>query len=185
MYFNNKPTTTQYPGRKPVPRQLPPVPERTLWSYIVQIASAIKEAHGRGLSVRTIDLTKILVTGQNRFVQYLYLLSFLLILPCRVRISLCGLIDILTFERPTELQTKQQEDLAMLGRLIFSLCTNDSTASAAAHFQRSLEIMSKKYSSEVKNLALNLLNLKGGPLAVRCVYFLYPNFELTLSLVDI
>lgn len=68
MYFNNKPTA-QYPNRKPVPRPLPPVPERTLWSYIVQIGSAIKEAHSRGLSIRTIDLTKILVTGQNRCVN--------------------------------------------------------------------------------------------------------------------
>lgn len=44
------------------------LPERTLWSYIVQLASAIKRVHERGQAVRMLDVTKILVTGQNRFV---------------------------------------------------------------------------------------------------------------------
>lgn len=44
------------------------LPERTLWSYIVQLASAIKKVHERGQAVRMLDVTKILVTGQNRFV---------------------------------------------------------------------------------------------------------------------
>jgi PAB-dependent poly(A)-specific ribonuclease subunit 3 len=42
--------------------------ERTLWSYIAQLASAIKKVHERGQAVRMLDVTKILVTGQNRFV---------------------------------------------------------------------------------------------------------------------
>lgn len=42
------------------------IEERTLWSYIVQIASAIKAVHERGLAVRMIDATKIIVTGKNR-----------------------------------------------------------------------------------------------------------------------
>jgi hypothetical protein len=45
------------------------IPERTLWSYIVQIASAIKKVHETGNPVRMIDATKILVTGQNRYVN--------------------------------------------------------------------------------------------------------------------
>ena len=44
------------------------LPERTLWSYIVQLASAIKKVHEKGQAVRMLDVTKILVTGQNRFV---------------------------------------------------------------------------------------------------------------------
>lgn len=44
------------------------LPEPTLWSYIVQLASAIKKVHDRGQAVRMLDVTKILVTGQNRFV---------------------------------------------------------------------------------------------------------------------
>lgn len=42
------------------------IPETTLWSYITQIASAIKKVHKAGLAVRSIEPSKILVTGKNR-----------------------------------------------------------------------------------------------------------------------
>lgn len=44
------------------------VPERTIWSYIIQIANALRATHDAGLAVRLIDATKILVTGKNRYV---------------------------------------------------------------------------------------------------------------------
>ena len=45
------------------------IPERTIWSYIVQIASAVKKVHDLGQAVRMIDISKILVTSQNRCVH--------------------------------------------------------------------------------------------------------------------
>ena len=42
------------------------ITERTIWSYVIQIANAIKAVHDAGLAVRLIDPTKILVTGKNR-----------------------------------------------------------------------------------------------------------------------
>ncbi|KAL1739251.1 hypothetical protein HDZ31DRAFT_69133 [Schizophyllum fasciatum] len=42
------------------------ISERTIWSYIVQIASAVKKVHDLGQAVRMIDISKILVTSQNR-----------------------------------------------------------------------------------------------------------------------
>jgi len=48
----------------------PGVPERTLWSYICQIASAIKVVHDAGYAVRMIDPTKVLLTGKNRCVFF-------------------------------------------------------------------------------------------------------------------
>lgn len=45
------------------------VPERTMWTYVVQIANAIKVVHDVGLAVRMIDATKILLTGKNRYIQ--------------------------------------------------------------------------------------------------------------------
>lgn len=44
------------------------IPERTLWSCVVQIASAIKAVHDAGLSVRVIDVSKVLITSKNRLV---------------------------------------------------------------------------------------------------------------------
>lgn len=45
------------------------VPERTMWTYVVQIANAIKAVHDAGLAVRMIDATKVLLTGKNRYDQ--------------------------------------------------------------------------------------------------------------------
>lgn len=44
------------------------LPEATLWSYVIQIASGIKAVHDVGLAARVIDATKIIVTGNNRCV---------------------------------------------------------------------------------------------------------------------
>ncbi|KAF8182956.1 hypothetical protein BJ912DRAFT_977300 [Pholiota molesta] len=116
------------------------LPERTLWSYIVQIASAIKKVHERGLAVRMIDATKILVTGQNR-----------------VRISSCGLFDVLLFgTAQPDIATLQQEDLIKFGRLIFALCTGNLAAATQGNLQKSVESMKKGYSMEIQALALFL-----------------------------
>jgi PAB-dependent poly(A)-specific ribonuclease subunit 3 len=49
------------------PRYSNRVPERTLWSYIVQIANATKAIHDAGMPVRILEASKILVTGKNRY----------------------------------------------------------------------------------------------------------------------
>lgn len=46
-----------------------PLPERTLWSYIAQIAAAMRKIHENGLAVRALDASKVIVTGRNRFVN--------------------------------------------------------------------------------------------------------------------
>ena len=53
------------------------IPERTIWTYVVQIANAIKAVHDAGMALRTIDATKILVSGKNR-----------------IRINCCGIFDV-------------------------------------------------------------------------------------------
>lgn len=42
------------------------IPETTIWSYVTQLASALKAVHGSGLAARVIDPKKILITGKNR-----------------------------------------------------------------------------------------------------------------------
>ncbi|KAG5457790.1 MAG: hypothetical protein BJ554DRAFT_2113 [Olpidium bornovanus] len=41
--------------------------EKVIWSYVTQIASAIKVTHAAGLALRTIEPSKILLTGKNRW----------------------------------------------------------------------------------------------------------------------
>lgn len=44
------------------------VPEQTVWTIVSQVASALKAIHEAGLACRILDITKVLVTGKNRFV---------------------------------------------------------------------------------------------------------------------
>ena len=128
----------------------PHVPERTLWSYIIQIAGAMKAAHDQGLAVRMIDVTKVIVTGRNR-----------------LRISSCGLADVLTYNpaSPSRLpgvpiSTEQiQEDLVMFGKLIMALCCNN--VAAMSNFGKSLEVVTQHYSADLNNVALFCLSKQG------------------------
>lgn len=46
--------------------QVEVIPEGLLWSYIIQIANAMKHVHDRGLALRILDPTKVLLTGPSR-----------------------------------------------------------------------------------------------------------------------
>lgn len=48
-----------------------PFPEETIWSYVTQIANAMKVVHDQGLAVRALDPTKVLIVGKNRCVSSL------------------------------------------------------------------------------------------------------------------
>jgi PAB-dependent poly(A)-specific ribonuclease subunit 3 len=136
----------------------PHVPERTLWSYIIQIAGAMKAAHDQGLPVRMIDVSKVIVTGRNR-----------------VRISSCGLADVLTYSPAAPprvpgvpIPAEQiQEDLVMFGKLIMALCCNNVVATN--NFGKSLDVVTQHYSADLKNVALFCLS-KPGAHKVTCSY---------------
>ncbi|KAG6857026.1 hypothetical protein H0H87_010699 [Tephrocybe sp. NHM501043] len=150
VHLKPKPPTMQthhfQHGRAPhLQAQLPTIiPERTIWSYIVQIASAIKKVHDVGQAVRNVDVTKILLTGQNR-----------------VRISCCGIIDVLLHDTIQDMGLLQQEDLTALGRLIFVLCCNNIMATSGQNYQKSVEFITRNYSADVKDAALYLTSRAG------------------------
>jgi hypothetical protein len=95
----------------------------------------------------------------------------------RVRISSCGIVDVLTHtppshpsQQPTDpnMHLHQQEDLAMLGRLLFALATNNMAA--ASNMGKTLEVVGRLYSTELKNVGLWLCG-KGGMIRVRADSF--------------
>ena len=75
----------------------------------------------------------------------------------RIRISSCGIIDILMHDTPQDIHTLQQEDLLMFGQVVFALCCNNMAASVPQHLQTSLETIGRIYSTDVKNVALFLI----------------------------
>ncbi|KAG1834995.1 hypothetical protein DFJ58DRAFT_821106 [Suillus subalutaceus] len=119
------------------------LPEVTLWSYMIQIASAIKVVHEAGLAVRMVDATKIMVTGKNR-----------------IHIGSCGIADVLMYDPRQDTAVAQQEDLSMFGRLVFALCCNNLAAMNT--LPKALDMLSRQYSGDVKALALYLIS-KPGP----------------------
>ena len=83
-----------------------------------------------------------------------------------IRISSCGIVDVLMHDAVQDMMLLQQEDLTMFGRLVFALCCNNISAASPPHFQKSLELIGRLYSADVKNVALFLIS-KGGPHRVR------------------
>ncbi|KAG9310982.1 hypothetical protein JVU11DRAFT_8860 [Chiua virens] len=133
------------------------IPEATLWSYIIQIASAIRATHEAGLAVRMLDPTKILVTGKNRYFFSRFTLRLLLLTRhVRLRISSCGIVDVLMYDTRQDIALVQQEDLVMFGRLLFTLCCGN--LGAVNVLPKALDTMGMMYSTEVKTLALYLIS---------------------------
>ena len=69
LFENHVKSKASHPSNGRGNRAQDRIPERTLWSYVVQIASAVKAVHDAGLSIRVIDTTKVLLTGKNRSVS--------------------------------------------------------------------------------------------------------------------
>ena len=57
------------------------LPEGVIWNYIIQLTSALRVIHAAGLACRTLDPTKILLTGRSR-----------------LRLSSLAIADVLTFD---------------------------------------------------------------------------------------
>lgn len=113
-----------------------PVPERVIWSYVIQIANAIKAVHTAGLAIRSLDATKILITGKNR-----------------IRINGVGVLDVLAFDNTAPIGMYQQEDLIAFGQLIAALCAD--YAQPGQHFGQ--DFMGRGYSLDLKNVAAYLM----------------------------
>ena len=54
---------------RPDPANYNGIRAEVLWSYICQLTGAINAIHSSGLAVRVIEASKILLTGQNRFID--------------------------------------------------------------------------------------------------------------------
>ncbi|EIE26025.1 hypothetical protein COCSUDRAFT_61018 [Coccomyxa subellipsoidea C-169] len=91
----------------PMARSAPPTEEQ-LWSYLVQLISALRTAHGSGLLLRPASLlpSKVLLTS-----------------PGRIRVGSLGVADVMAGEISSreELHALQREDLTAVGRLLLVL----------------------------------------------------------------
>lgn len=140
-----------------------PLPEATIWSYITQLASAIRAVHRGNLACRSLQLNHILVSpdagsgvDENAGLMGAYILKTNRV---RLRINCLGVVDALEFEARKSIQELQIEDMRCLGRIIFSLCngfevgpeTSDENLIQGENFIR------HNYSEDLFNLVVALL----------------------------
>ncbi|MCJ1409726.1 PAB-dependent poly(A)-specific ribonuclease subunit 3 [Ptychographa xylographoides] len=116
------------------------VTEQVLWSYVIQIANALKTIHGAGLAARVVESTKILVTSKNR-----------------IRLNACAILDVVQHDMPNSVVDHQREDLLQFGRLILGLGTNNP--SVTQNLTKAMEQFSRSYPPPLKEKVFGLLGV--------------------------
>lgn len=114
------------------------VPEKVLWGYIVQIASAIKSVHSANLAVRCLDPSKVILTDKSR-----------------IRLNACAILDVVQYDAQKPLAELQQEDFILFGRLILSIATNN--LSPNMNLATSLDQLGRTYTAELRETLTWLL----------------------------
>ena len=127
----------RFQGNRLVPTYLP---EQSVWSYIAQVASAIKSIHSNGLAARVILPSKTIITSKNR-----------------IRLNGCGILDVVQFENPRPLADLQREDLQLFGQLMLGIASNNF--STGANPQKALEQIQRTYSDRLTECITWLLTL--------------------------
>ncbi|EEC12422.1 PAB-dependent poly(A)-specific ribonuclease subunit PAN3, putative [Ixodes scapularis] len=122
------------------------LPESLIWAFVVQLSSVLRTIHAAGLACRSFEPSKILVMGKSR-----------------LRLNCCGIMDVLTFDASVPnskalVPHYQQEDLVSLGKLVLALACNTMAAIQRENLQQSMELVSRNYSADLRNLILYLLS---------------------------
>lgn len=113
------------------------VTEPLLWRILSQLIVGIKLVHSRGMAVRSINCSHILLTSGARF-----------------RIASVGVVDVLEFESRKTIQDMQIEDIIKLGYVILSLAAR--TTIGPKSVESGLGILQQNFSQELY-LLINLM----------------------------
>ncbi|ESO93814.1 hypothetical protein LOTGIDRAFT_209346 [Lottia gigantea] len=144
-------------GGTPQPANNGLLPESLIWTYVVQLSSALRAIHATGLACRSLDPTKILIYGKSR-----------------LRINCVGISDVLNFDNsqgnPLALMPHyQQKDLYALGNIVLALACNSVMSLQRENLQNALDLVSRNYSPDLKNLILYLLTNPNRPRSINDV----------------
>jgi PAB-dependent poly(A)-specific ribonuclease subunit 3 len=116
------------------------VPEQVLWSYIVQLGSAIRAVHSANLAVRCMDPSKVIVTEKTR-----------------IRLSACAVLDLVNFEANRPLPELQQEDFIHFGKLMLAVATSNVSVTTNHNLKPAIEQLSRTYTAELRDTIIWLL----------------------------
>jgi len=144
------------------------LPESHIWSYIIQLISALRAIHSKGLAARIVDVKKILITSgfppsdnASQSSQGIY--------P-RIKLNCCCIMDVITNEIIKEEMNiqgaknhtliVQKEDLVMAGKVLLSIVTNSYSPISDSNTMDTLNSISRYYSDDLIMLVYKLLAIK-------------------------
>lgn len=134
QHFQNSPARFSGPRN-----QSPHIEESELWSYVVQIASALKAIHSERLAARVISPSKVILTSKRR-----------------IRLSACGVQDVAQYSPTQQAADFQQEDFVQFGQLMLGLAINNATP--MQNYPKSVEALSRShYTQRLKDCVQWLL----------------------------
>ncbi|BFZ24441.1 hypothetical protein BsWGS_27480 [Bradybaena similaris] len=118
------------------------LPESLIWTYIVQLSSALRAIHSANLAVRSLDLNRIIVAGK-----------------ARLRINCVGILDVITTESNAtqNVNAYKQDDLTAMGKIILALACNSLMCVQRESIQSAVDLVQRNYSPDLKNLICYLL----------------------------
>ncbi|CAL1532457.1 unnamed protein product [Lymnaea stagnalis] len=118
------------------------LPESLIWTYIVQLSSALRAIHAANLAARSLDPSRIIVSGK-----------------ARIRINCIGILDIITPEgsTPPNINAYKQDDMTAMGKIILALACNNIMCVQRDNIQSAIDVVQRNYSPDLKNLICYLL----------------------------
>lgn len=114
----------------------PLLAETEIWSIVMQLTAGLRAIHQANLACRTLDPTKIIITGK------------------RIRYSFLGITDVVERIDTTTNNTPQyqQEDLTSLGKLILALACRSLHSVHDDLIQTNINNVARNYSTDLRNL---------------------------------
>lgn len=139
--------------------------ESMLWSYIIELCSALRSVHSAGLAVRAMDPSKVLLTSRGRLrlcgggifdvLTYDTTNSTYSAMVSHYQVQLYfDFVNLLIFFFITSSIFEKQEDLLALGKLILALACNSLLALQRDNVSTSMDIITKNYSTDLRNLIM-------------------------------
>lgn len=115
------------------------LPENLVWNYIIQISSAIRYIHSCGLSIRFLDILKLLISEKSRLL-----------------LTMCGMEDVLQADNARNIVAQQVEDLRSFGLLLIVMVVGRLNAAKQENLPSSMQYVDTHASLDLKN-AIHLL----------------------------
>ena len=130
--------------------------ESLLWRLIVQLMSAVHMLHIRGIPLRNISVSHVLLTSGTM-----------------ARFSGVGIVDVLEADSRKSVPDLLQEDLVKFGFLILSLATRSLIN--AKNAEQAMQMLQRSYSSDLRQLVGVLL--QGNTTVVQLNHMLAPRMQ--------